>query len=88
MAQWPVEPVWKDPSTINNGNQFEPTDGLLYSDLNKIVEDILYLRSIMGQAGLGPIEIIDVESLPEAAQSSPSVVRLDNQVYILTEEAE
>lgn len=45
MAQWPTDPSWNLPSQINNGNEYTPQDGLLFSDINKIIQNILYLYS-------------------------------------------
>ncbi len=43
--QWADDPSWKDPKTINNGNVYEDTDGVIYEDMNHIVEDLIYLRN-------------------------------------------
>lgn len=43
MSTWPSNPTWASGDNINNGNQYEPYDGVIASDINKIVTDILYL---------------------------------------------
>lgn len=43
MSTWPTDPAWTSGDNINNGNQYEPYDGVIASDINKIVTDILYL---------------------------------------------
>lgn len=43
MASWNQNPVWTLIDLINNGNQIEPGDGFLASDMVKIVENLQYL---------------------------------------------
>lgn len=43
MGNWPVNPPWTDPATINTGNEFESADGLTNEDINKIVKDLIYM---------------------------------------------
>ena len=44
MAKWPTDPSWVDLSDINKGNTYLPADGLIYSDVNKIVTNSLYVK--------------------------------------------
>lgn len=43
MASWNQNPVWTLLNLINNGNQIEPGDGFLASDMVKVVENLQYL---------------------------------------------
>lgn len=44
MAIWPSEPVWHDLTDVNLGQQYEGVDGVTVEDMNKIIENILYLK--------------------------------------------
>lgn len=43
MSTWPSNPAWTPGDNINNGDQYEPYDGVIASDINKIITNILYL---------------------------------------------
>lgn len=43
MAKWNSNPTWHGTENINRGNQFQSGDGLVYSDLNKMVENTTYV---------------------------------------------
>lgn len=45
MASWDANPDWQDPNGINGGNKYEGGDGLVFSDVNKIVGDLKYLQT-------------------------------------------
>lgn len=44
MSKWPDNPTWIDPSSINKGNEYVGGDGIYYSDLNAIVNDLIVIR--------------------------------------------
>lgn len=46
MANWPTDPSWIEPSTINNGNEYTAADGVTASDFNTIVNNMLYLNKL------------------------------------------
>lgn len=48
MAGWPTVPEWPDPTSINSGNQFTSQDSLRYTDMNKIVTALQYLKISLG----------------------------------------
>lgn len=58
MANWPDSPSWSDPKTINAGNQYNAADGVLYTDMNKIVANLLYLKQRGGIIPTGTLSII------------------------------
>ena len=58
MANWPDSPSWSDPKTINAGNQYNAADGVLYTDMNKIISNLLYLKQHRGIIPTGTLSII------------------------------
>lgn len=64
MANWPVNPTWTDPTQINNGQEYIPADGLLASDLNKIVENALYIFMSKGLGGNRTLFISTALTIP------------------------
>lgn len=44
MAGWPAKPQWNSLSTINAGVQYLPVDGVTADDMNKIIENMTYLK--------------------------------------------
>ena len=44
MATWPTKPEWIDPSNINKGNEYVAADGVTVTDMNSIINDLLYLK--------------------------------------------
>ena len=52
MANWD-NTIWHDITKVNNGNEYTSRDSISSSDLNKIVENILYLKENMGTSGGG-----------------------------------
>lgn len=44
MASWLQKPTWNKISTINDGQQYNPADGLTAADMNKIIENMTYLK--------------------------------------------
>lgn len=44
MANWPTSPEWYDPTLINSGKKYTDNDGVVVSDMNAIIEDLLYLK--------------------------------------------
>ena len=50
MSNWNESPDWNSPSTINGGKEFSAADGLLASDVVRIVENIVYLYNNLGDA--------------------------------------
>ena len=58
MANWPDSPSWSDPKTINAGNQYNAADGVLYTDMNKIISNLLYLKQRGGIIPTGILSII------------------------------
>lgn len=55
MAVWPEIPEWQDPTDINKGNLYEAQDGLTFADLNKMLQNLLYLKEFGG--GVTPITL-------------------------------
>ena len=43
MSAWSGS--WFDPSIINNGNEYAGGDGVYFSDLNIIANDLIYLKN-------------------------------------------
>ena len=58
MANWPDSPSWSDPKTINSGNQYNAADGVLYTDMNKIISNLLYLKQRGGIIPTGTLSIV------------------------------
>ena len=58
MANWPDSPGWSDPKTINAGNQYNAADGVLYTDMNKIISNLLYLKQRGGIIPTGTLSIV------------------------------
>lgn len=58
MANWPDSPSWSDPKTINAGNQYNAADGVLYTDMNKIISNLLYLKQRGGIIPTGTLSIV------------------------------
>ena len=53
MAEWPKNPAWIEPKIINAENQYNANDGVTVSDMNTIVNDLLYLYINGGGGGGG-----------------------------------
>lgn len=51
MATWPTSPTWSDVSGVNKGNEYAGGDGIYYSDLNIIVNNINYLYKDVASGG-------------------------------------
>lgn len=49
MAKWKIPTAPSNPMVINNGRRYVATDPVKYSDLNLIVENLLYQKSIVPQ---------------------------------------
>ena len=58
MANWPDSPGWSDPKEINAGNQYNADDGVLYTDMNKIISNLLYLKQRGGIIPSGTLSIV------------------------------
>lgn len=58
MANWPDSPSWSDPKMINAGNQYNAADGVLYTDMNKIISNLLYLKQRGGIIPTGTLSIV------------------------------
>ena len=58
MSNWPDSPSWSDPKTINAGNQYNAADGVLYTDMNKIISNLLYLKQRGGIIPTGTLSIV------------------------------
>ena len=43
MKQWPTTPDWVDPTTLNQGNQFEAGNNVAAEDINLIVKDLIHV---------------------------------------------
>ena len=52
MATWPQTPTWNPTSTINEGKQFLPADGVTVSDMNRIIENMIYLKKYGGKVNV------------------------------------
>lgn len=51
MATWPTSPTWSDVSGVNKGNEYAGGDGIYYSDLNIVVNNINYLYKDVASGG-------------------------------------
>ena len=51
MATWPTSPTWSDISGVNKGNEYAGGDGIYYSDLNIVVNNINYLYKDVTSGG-------------------------------------
>lgn len=51
MAKWPTSPTWRDISGVNKGNEYAGGDGIYYSDLNIVVNNINYLYKDAASGG-------------------------------------
>lgn len=51
MATWPTSPTWRDISGVNKGNEYAGGDGIYYSDLNIVVNNINYLYKDVASGG-------------------------------------
>lgn len=51
MSNWSNNPNWTDITTINNGNEYAGGDGIYYSDLNIVVNNINYLYKDVASGG-------------------------------------
>lgn len=49
MSKWEIPTAPSNPMVINNGRRYVATDPVKYSDLNLIVENLLYQKSIVPQ---------------------------------------
>lgn len=44
MANWSSDPTWIPISQINGNKIFKPADGVTADDMNKIINNMIYLR--------------------------------------------
>lgn len=51
MSNWSNNPNWTDITTINKGNEYAGGDGIYYSDLNIVVNNINYLYKDVASGG-------------------------------------
>ena len=49
MANWNKNPPFIDIENINTNNKFEAGDGITYSDMNTIVENLQNLKNTAGE---------------------------------------
>ena len=52
MTQWPQNPTWQDASNINKGNQYSDADGVTVTDMNNIINNLLYLKKYGGKVNV------------------------------------
>lgn len=45
MPNWPTNPEWIDLLNINKGNEYVAADGVTVTDMNSIINDLLYLKA-------------------------------------------
>ena len=45
MAAWPQSPPWNKVSTINQGKKYTAADGVTASDMNKIIQNMIHLKT-------------------------------------------
>ena len=53
MPTWPTNPEWIDILNINKGNEYVAADGVTVTDMNAIVNDLLFLYRNGGGHGAG-----------------------------------
>lgn len=75
MAIWPVVPVWKNPSEINDGNQYNVSDGVTAEDMNNIIEDLIYLKENGGPTA--DIQPVKEYSIDHNTDGEPIVIEPD-----------
>lgn len=51
MPNWPTKPEWIDPANINKGNEYVAADGVTVTDMNSIINDLLYLKAHSSSGG-------------------------------------
>lgn len=51
MSKWSDNPTWSDISGVNKGNEYAGGDGIYYSDLNIVVNNINYLYKDVASGG-------------------------------------
>lgn len=56
MAQWPQKPKWNALGSINAGNEYKPADGITADDMNRIIENMTYLRKYGGKVNVLSID--------------------------------
>ena len=56
MPNWPTNPEWIDILNINKGSEYVAADGVTVTDMNSIINDLLYLKA---HGGGGSIEEYD-----------------------------
>ena len=52
MPQWPEQPQWTPTSSINSGKEYQAADGVTVTDMNIIVENMLYLKKYGGKVNV------------------------------------
>ena len=62
MATWPTSPAWSDINGVNKGNEYAGGDGIYYSDLNIIVNNINYLHNNASGGG-GLNQIVELQNV-------------------------
>lgn len=45
MAQWEQNPTWTKVANINQGKQYVNADGVTAADMNKIIQNMIYLKT-------------------------------------------
>lgn len=45
MAAWPQNPTWTKIANINNGQRYTAPDGVTDSDMNAIIQNMIYLKT-------------------------------------------
>lgn len=69
MSMWPTNPSWTDPTTLNNGKKYGILDGVTASDMNTIIQNLLYLFKEGGSGG-GADSALPIEVSTEAEMTA------------------
>ena len=56
MPKWPQEPTWTPIANINQGNQYVAADGVTALDMNRIIGNMLYLKTHGSQINVSAAE--------------------------------
>lgn len=56
MANWPQTPEWIPVSNINEGQQYSEQDGITFTDMNNIINNMIYIKKYGGKINVLSID--------------------------------